>query len=28
VLDRFDAMLGAALLVVVLWVLGLMPGVA
>jgi len=28
VLDRFDAMLGAALLLVVLWVLGLMPGVA
>ena len=28
VLDRFDAMLGAALLVVILWVLGLMPGVA
>ena len=28
VLDRFDAMLGAALLVVILWVLGLLPGVA
>ncbi|KNX42445.1 Phosphatidate cytidylyltransferase [Roseovarius tolerans] len=28
VLDRFDAMLGAALVVVILWALGLMPGVA
>ncbi|SEL03299.1 phosphatidate cytidylyltransferase [Roseovarius azorensis] len=28
VLDRFDAMLGAALVVVILWVLGLLPGVA
>jgi len=27
-LDRFDAMLGAALVVVILWALGLMPGVA
>jgi phosphatidate cytidylyltransferase len=28
VLDRFDAMLGAALVVVILWALGLLPGVA
>ena len=28
VLDRFDAMLGAALVVVILWAFGLMPGVA
>lgn len=28
VLDRFDAMLGAALVVVILWALDLMPGVA
>lgn len=28
VLDRFDAMLGAGLVVVILWVLGLLPGVA
>ena len=26
VLDRFDAMLGAAMMVVVLWLLSLMPG--
>jgi phosphatidate cytidylyltransferase len=28
VLDRFDAMLGAALVVLLLWVPGLLPGVA
>lgn len=28
VLDRFDAMLGAALLVLILWAVGLLPGVA
>ncbi|WP_297780260.1 phosphatidate cytidylyltransferase [uncultured Roseovarius sp.] len=28
VLDRFDAMLGAALVVVILWAVGLLPGVA
>ena len=28
VLDRFDAMLGAALVVVIMWALGLLPGVA
>jgi phosphatidate cytidylyltransferase len=28
VLDRFDAMLGAALVVVTIWALGLLPGVA
>lgn len=28
VLDRFDAMLGAALVVVIIWALGLLPGVA
>lgn len=28
VLDRFDAMLGAALVVVMMWALGLLPGVA
>lgn len=28
VLDRFDAMLGAALVVIILWAVGLLPGVA
>jgi phosphatidate cytidylyltransferase len=28
VLDRFDAMLGASVLVVLLWALNLMPGLA